>query len=150
MTSESARSAAINSVADIPQYQGLFSWVASIDHKQIGIMYITSALFFFLVGLTLAMIMKIQLMVPMNHFVSQDLYNQIFTMHGTTMIFLMAMPLLFGFSVYLVPLMIGAKDMAYPRLNAMGYWIYLFGALMLYFSFLGGGAPSAGCLATHR
>jgi cytochrome c oxidase subunit 1/cytochrome c oxidase subunit I+III len=107
-------------------------------------MYIVSALFFFLVGLTLALIMRVQLMVPMNRFVSQDAYNQIFTMHGTTMIFLMGMPLLFGFSVYLVPLMIGARDMAYPRLNAMGFWIFLFGALMLYFSFMGGGAPAAG------
>src|SRR6202522_1112967 len=113
----------ISTLADIPEYRGLWS---------------------FLVGLLLAMVMRIQLMVPMNRFVSQDFYNQVFTMHGTTMIFLMAMPLLFGFSVYLTPLMIGAKDMAYPRLNAMGYWIYLFGSLMLYFSFVGGGAPAAG------
>ncbi|MBU6455017.1 MAG: cytochrome c oxidase subunit I [Cyanobacteria bacterium REEB67] len=134
----------INTLADIPEYRGLWSWVTSIDHKQLGMMYIGSALFFFLVGLTLAMIMKIQLIVPNNHFVAQNFYNQVFTMHGTTMIFLMAMPLLFGFSVYLTPLMIGAKDMAYPRLNAMGYWVYLFGAMMLYFSFLGGGAPQAG------
>jgi cytochrome c oxidase subunit 1/cytochrome c oxidase subunit I+III len=134
----------ISTLADIPEYRGLWSWVTSIDHKQIGIMYIGSALCFFLVGLLLAMVMRIQLMVPMNHFVAQNFYNQVFTMHGTTMIFLMLMPLLFGFSVYLTPLMIGAKDMAYPRLNAMGYWIYLFGALMLYFSFMGGGAPSAG------
>jgi len=134
----------IQTLADIPEYEGLWSWVTSIDHKQIGIMYIGSALFFFLVGLALALIIKIQLMFPMNRFISQDFYNQTFTMHGTTMIFLMAMPLLFGYSVYLTPLMIGARDMAYPRLNAMGYWIYLFGALLLWFSFLGGGAPSAG------
>lgn len=134
----------ISSLADIPEYRGLWSWVTSIDHKQIGIMYIVSALGFFLIGLLLALIMRIQLMVPMNHFIPQNFYNQVFTMHGTTMIFLMAMPLLFGFSVYLTPLMIGAKDMAYPRLNAMGYWIYFFGALMLYFSFMGGGAPEAG------
>jgi cytochrome c oxidase subunit 1/cytochrome c oxidase subunit I+III len=134
----------LTSLADIPEYRGLWSWVTSIDHKQIGIMYVMSALFFFLVGLTLAIIMRIQLMVPMNHFVTQSTYNQIFTVHGTTMIFLMGMPLLFGFSVYLTPLMIGAKDMAYPRLNAFGYWIYLFGAIMLYFSFVAGGAPAAG------
>ena len=144
MTEELKIAKTITSLADIPEYQGLWSWVSSIDHKQLGIMYIGSALFFFLVGLALALIMRIQLMVPMSHFVSQDFYNQVFTMHGTTMIFLMAMPLLFGFSVYLTPLMIGAKDMAFPRLNAMGYWIYLFGAMMLYFSFMGGGAPSAG------
>src|SRR5271170_1496073 len=135
---------AITWIADIPEYQGLWSWVSSVDHKQVGIMYIASALFFFIIGLILALVMIIQLMVPMNHVISQDTYNQIFTMHGTTMIFLMAMPLLFGFSVYLVPLMIGARDMAFPRLNAMGFWIFLFGALLLYFSFVGGGAPAAG------
>src|ERR1700733_3295230 len=144
MTNELVPAKPITSLADIPEYRGVWSWVTSIDHNQIGIMYILSALGFFLVGLSLGLIMRIQLMVPMNRFVSQDFYNQVFTMHGTTMIFLMAMPLLFGFSVYLTPLMIGAKDMAYPRLNAMGYWIYLFGSLMLYFSFMGGGAPSAG------
>jgi cytochrome c oxidase subunit I len=133
-----------NWLATVPEYQGLWSWVTSIDHKQIGIMYIVGALFFFLAGLALALIMKIQLMVPMNHFVSQDTYNQVFTMHGTTMIFLVGMPLLFGYSVYLVPLMIGARDMAFPRLNAMGFWVFLFGAIMLYFSFVGGGAPAAG------
>jgi cytochrome c oxidase subunit 1/cytochrome c oxidase subunit I+III len=133
-----------NWLADVPEYHGLWSWVTSVDHKQIGIMYILSALFFFLAGLTLAIIIRIQLMVPMNHFVSQDAYNQIFTMHGTTMIFLMGMPLLFGFSIYLTPLMIGARDMAFPRLNAMGFWIFFFGALLLYFSFVGGGAPAAG------
>jgi cytochrome c oxidase subunit I len=131
-------------LAEVPEYQGLWSWVTSIDHKQIGIMYIGTALFFFLCGVILALMIKIQLAVPMNHFVTQDAYNQIFTMHGTTMIFLMGMPLLFGFAVYLVPLMIGARDMAFPRLNAMGYWIFLFGAILLYFSFVGGGAPAAG------
>src|SRR5271155_2494294 len=144
MTDASRKHTEISWIADIPEYQGLWSWVTSIDHKQVGIMYIASALFFFIIGLILALIMRIQLMVPMNHFVSQDTYNQIFTMHGTTMIFLMGMPLLFGYSVYLVPLMIGARDMAFPRLNAMGFWIYLFAALMLYFSFMGGGAPAAG------
>jgi cytochrome c oxidase subunit I len=133
-----------NSLSDIKQYHGLFSWITSIDHKQIGIMYILSALAFFLVGLSLALLMRIQLAVPMNHFLPQNVYNMVFTMHGTTMVFLMAMPLLFGFAVYLTPLMIGARDMAFPRLNAMSYWIYLFGALMLYFSFMGGGAPAAG------
>ncbi|HEY9717057.1 MAG TPA: cbb3-type cytochrome c oxidase subunit I, partial [Trichormus sp.] len=144
MTDASRPHTAVTWIADVPEYQGLWSWVTSIDHKQLGILYIVSALFFFLVGLILALIMRIQLMFPMNHVVSQDTYNQIFTMHGTTMIFLMGMPLLFGYSVYLVPLMIGARDMAFPRLNAMGFWIYLFAAFMLYFSFMGGGAPAAG------
>ena len=123
---------------------GLLSWVASIDHKQIGIMYIVSACAFLLVGVAEAVLMRVQLIKPLNTFLSPETYNQIFTMHGTTMVFLMAMPLLFGFAVYFVPLMIGARDMAFPRLNALGYWLYLFGALMLYFSFVAGGAPAAG------
>jgi cytochrome c oxidase subunit I len=125
-------------------YRGLASWVASIDHKQIGILYILSALVFFLVGVGEALAMRIQLMRPLNTFLSPQTYNQVFTMHGTTMVFLVAMPLLFGFAVYLVPLMIGARDMAFPRLNALGYWLYAFGALLLYFSFVAGGAPAAG------
>ena len=132
------------SLADIKEYRGVLSWVASIDHKQIGIMYILSGFFFLLVGVAEAMIMRVQLARPANHLISPETYDQLFTMHGTTMVFLMAMPLLFGFSVYLVPLMIGARDMAFPRLNAFGFWIYFFGALMLYFSFLAGGAPAAG------
>jgi cytochrome c oxidase subunit I len=125
-------------------YRGLAGWVASIDHKQIGILYILSALVFFLVGVGEALAMRIQLMRPLNTFLSPQTYNQVFTMHGTTMVFLVAMPLLFGFAVYLVPLMIGARDMAFPRLNALGYWLYAFGALLLYFSFVAGGAPAAG------
>lgn len=131
-------------LGDVPEYRGLWSWVTSIDHKQIGVMYVLSALFFFVIAVGLALVMKAQLAVPMNHIVNQDTYNQIFTMHGTTMVFLVGMPLIFGFGVYLTPLMIGARDMAFPRLNAMGFWIFLFGAMMLYFSFVGGGAPSAG------
>jgi cytochrome c oxidase subunit I len=125
-------------------YRGVAAWVASIDHKQIGILYILSALVFFLVGVGEALAMRIQLMRPLNTFLSPQTYNQVFTMHGTTMVFLVAMPLLFGFAVYLVPLMIGARDMAFPRLNALGYWLYAFGALLLYFSFVAGGAPAAG------
>lgn len=129
---------------EMPEYRGLLSWITSIDHKQIGIMYIVSAFFFLLIGVFEAVLMRIQLVKPMNHWLSPDLYNQIFTMHGTTMVFMVAMPLLFGFSVYLVPLMIGARDMAFPRLNALGYWLYLFGAIMMYFSFMHGGAPATG------
>jgi cytochrome c oxidase subunit I len=134
----------VTSLADIKEYRGLLSWVTTVDHKQIGIMYIVSAFAFFLAGVAEALTMRIQLMKPLNHFLSPGAYNQIFTMHGTTMIFLMAMPLLFGFAIYLVPLMIGARDMAFPRLNALGYWLYFFGALMMYFSFVAGGAPAAG------
>ncbi len=144
MSEESPANRAITSLADMKEYRGMLSWITSVDHKQIGILYIVSAFVFFLVGLGLALAMRIQLMVPVSHFMSPGAYNQIFTMHGTTMVFLMAMPLLFGFSVYFVPLMIGARDMAFPRLNALGYWLYLFGALMMYFSFVAGGAPDAG------
>jgi cytochrome c oxidase subunit I len=132
------------SLAEMPEYRGLLSWVTSIDHKQIGIMYIAAGFLFFLVGLAEAMLMRIQLIKPLNSWLSPSTYNQIFTMHGTTMVFLMAMPLLFGFAVYLLPLQIGARDMAFPRLNALSFWLYLFGALMLYFSFWAGGAPAAG------
>lgn len=125
-------------------YRGLLSWVTSVDHKQIGIMYILAAVLFLLVGAGEGLTMRLQLMHPNNPLLSAQTYNQIFTMHGTTMIFLMAMPLLFGFSVYLLPLMIGARDMAFPRLNALGFWLYFFAALMLYFSFMAGGAPAAG------
>ena len=138
---------AVTSLAEVKEYRGLLSWVASVDHKQIGILYIVSAFGFFLVGVTEAILMRLQLIEPLNDLLSPDTYNQIFTMHGTTMIFLMAMPLLLGFSIYLVPLMIGARDMALPRLNAWGYWVYLFGGILLYFSFIAGGAPAAGWFA---
>jgi cytochrome c oxidase subunit I len=122
----------------------LFSWVASVDHKQIGIMYLLTTLFFLGVGGVEALLMRVQLMVPHNHFLSPQAYAQIFTMHGTTMIFLVVMPMLIGFATYFVPLMIGARDMAFPRLNALSFWLLLFGGLLLYFSFLAGGAPAAG------
>jgi cytochrome c oxidase subunit I len=122
----------------------LMSWVASVDHKQIGILYMVTAFFFFLVGGVEALLMRIQLARPEEHFLSPTAYDQIFTMHGTTMIFLFVVPLLIGLATYLVPLMIGARDMAFPRLNAYSYWLLVFGALMLYFSFLAGGAPNAG------
>jgi cytochrome c oxidase subunit I len=123
---------------------GLLSWVASVDHKQIGILYLGTAFFFFLVGGFEALLIRLQLAQPGERLLSPEHYNQIFTMHGTTMIFLVVMPALLGFATYLVPLMIGARDMAFPRLNALSYWILLFGGLFLYFSFLAGGAPDAG------
>jgi len=124
--------------------QGLLQWISSVDHKQIGIMYLLVAFFFFLVGGVLALLMRVQLAVPENHFLSPQAYNQIFTMHGTTMIFFVLMPSVLGFSVYLTPLMIGANEMAFPRLNAFGLWMTFFGGLLLYFSFVAGGAPNAG------
>jgi cytochrome c oxidase subunit 1/cytochrome c oxidase subunit I+III len=124
--------------------EGLLSWVASVDHKQIGIMYIVTALIFFIVGGLEATLMRMQLARPNNTLLSPQVYNQLFTMHGTTMVFLMGMPMLIGFGNYLVPLMIGASDMAFPRLNAFGFWLLLFGGLLIYFSFVAGGAPDAG------
>ncbi len=124
--------------------EGLLAWVASVDHKQIGIMYMLAAAVFFGCGGLEALLMRVQLAVPNNHFLSPEAYNQIFTMHGTTMIFLVVVPLLIGMGTYLVPLMIGARDMAFPRLNAFGFWVFVFGGLLLYFSFLAGGAPAAG------
>src|SRR5215471_8191125 len=125
----------------------LYSWVTTVDHKRLGILYILYAISFLVIGGIEATIMRIQLIVPHNHFVSPQTFNRMFTMHGTTMIFFVAMPILFGFSNYLVPLMIGARDMAFPRLNAWSFWMTAFGGLLLYFSFVGGdglyGAGSA-------
>src|SRR5262250_3450677 len=116
----------------------LQSWITTVDHKRLGILYIVLALVFLVIGGLEATIMRIQLIVPHNHFVSPQFFNQMFTMHGTTMIFFVAMPILFGFGNYLIPLMIGARDMAFPRLNAFSFWLTAFGGLLLYFSFVGG------------
>src|ERR1700685_3068137 len=125
----------------------LHQWVTTVDHKRLGILYILSALVFLVVGGVEALIIRIQLMRPHNDFVSPEVFNRMFTMHGTTMIFFVAMPVLFGFANYLVPLMIGARDMAFPRLNAFSFWLSFLGGLLLYFSFFGGsglyGAGSA-------
>jgi cytochrome c oxidase subunit 1/cytochrome c oxidase subunit I+III len=110
----------------------------------IGIMYLMTSALFLLIGGAEALLMRLQLAMPMNHFLGPEAYNQLFTMHGTTMIFFVAMPAIFGFSVYFVPLMIGANEMAFPRLNAFSLWITVLGGFLLYFSFLAGGAPDAG------
>ncbi len=113
-------------------------WAVTVDHKKLGVMYIVSALGFFLVAGLEATLMRIQLAVPNNDFLPPNTFNRLFTMHGTTMVFLVGMPIFFGMANYLVPLMIGARDLAFPRLNAFGFWLFLFGGLLLYFSFLGG------------
>lgn len=132
----------------------MHEWIVTVDHKKIGLMYIATALVFLVVGGIEVLLMRIQLAVPDASFLSPETYNQLFTLHGTTMIFLVAMPILFGFANYLVPLMIGARDMAFPRLNAFSYWIYLFGAAFLYYSLIGGkglyggsGVPDVGWFA---
>src|SRR5882762_9088384 len=116
----------------------LHDWVVTVDHKRLGILYILSAPLFLVIGGMEATIIRIQLVVPHNHFVSPQVFNRMFTMHGTTMIFFVFMPMLFGFGTYLIPLMIGARDMAFPRLNAFSFWMTAFGGLLLYYSFIGG------------
>lgn len=123
---------------------GLMSWLTTVDHKRIGVLYLITAGLFFVLGGIEALIIRSQLATPNGTLVSPDFYNQLFTMHGTTMIFLAVMPLNTGFGNLVAPLMLGARDMAFPRLNAFGYWLYLFGGLLLYSSFFLGGAPNAG------
>jgi cytochrome c oxidase subunit 1 len=127
-----------------PVIGGLISWLLTVDHKRIGILYLVSASLFFLVGGLEALLIRIQLARPENTFLDPDTYNQVFTMHGTTMIFLVVMPLAAGFGNYMVPLMIGARDMAFPKLNALSFWTFLFGGLFMYSSFIFGGAPNYG------
>jgi cytochrome c oxidase subunit I len=120
------------------------AWLSTVDHKRIGVLYMLTGLFFFVVGGVEALFIRLQLAVPNNHFLHPDTFNQLFTMHGTTMIFLVAMPALFGFVNYILPLQIGARDMAFPRLNAFGFWCQPFGGILLHFSILAGGAPAVG------
>ena len=117
-----------------PEARGWTSWITTTDHKKIGIMYLYTVLAFFLLGGVEALLLRIQLGAPDNTFLSPEKYNQIFTMHGTTMIFLVVVPLWAGFANYLVPLMIGARDVAFPRINAWSYWMFLFGGIALYAS----------------
>jgi cytochrome c oxidase subunit 1 len=132
----------------------LHEWVVTVDHKRLGILYILYSTLFLLVAGAEALFIRIQLAFPHNHFLSAQVYNRFFTMHGTTMVFLVGMPYLFGFANYIVPLQIGARDMAFPRLNAFSFWLTAFGGLLLYYSFLGGGglygvgnAPDVGWFA---
>src|SRR5499425_1619018 len=120
-----------------PWVQVLHEWVITVDHKRLGILYILYALTFLVIAGAEAAIIRIQLMYPHNHFVSPQVFNRMFTMHGTTMIFFVAIPILFGFANFVVPLMIGARDMAFPRLNAFSFWLTALGGFLLYFSFLG-------------
>src|SRR5215471_7690392 len=138
----------------LPFTARLHELVVTVDHKKLGLMYIGSALFFLAVAGSMASVMRMQLAFPNNNLVGPGTFNRLFTMHGTTMVFLFGMPIVAGLSNYLVPLMIGARDMAFPRLNAFGYWMFLFGALLLFFSYVGapglsghGSAPDVGWFA---
>src|SRR5690349_19403955 len=123
---------------------GKFSWVTTVDHKKIAIMYGTLAICFFMVGGIEALFIRLQLARPDGTVLSAARYNEFFTMHGTTMVFLLGMPTAAAFGNYLVPLMIGARDVAFPRLNMLGFWIFAFGGIFLYSSFGLGGAPNGG------
>jgi cytochrome c oxidase subunit I len=123
------------------------AWLSTVDHKRIAVLYLLTALFFFVVAGVEALFMRLQLALPNNHFLNPDTFNQLFTMHGTTMIFLVVMPVVFGFVNYVLPLQIGARDMAFPRLNAFGFWCVPFGGILLHFSVLAGGAPAVGWFA---
>src|ERR1700688_2530288 len=137
-----------------PFVDHLHESIATVDHKRLGILYIVYALFFLVIGGIEAAVIRIQLIRPHNDFVSPQVFNRLSTMHGTTMIFFVIMPVLFGFANYLIPLMIGARDMAFPRLNAFSFWMTCFGGLLLYFSLVGanglygaGNAPDVGWFA---
>ena len=128
-----------------PQQTGSWKdWLSTVDHKKIGIMYGVTAMFFFVIGGAEALLIRIQLATPNGTLLSPDVYNQVFTMHGVTMIFLVIMPLAAAFANYLLPLQIGARDVAFPRLNALSFWIFLFGGLFLNTSWLLGGGADGG------
>jgi cytochrome c oxidase subunit 1 len=121
------------------------SWVTTVDHKRIGILYIVTSLVFFGAGGVLALLIRAQLATPNEHFITGNAFDELFTIHGTTMIFLFIVPFWAGLANYLIPLMIGARDMAFPRLNALSYWLYLFGGVVMFLSFFAsGGAARAG------
>src|SRR5947207_895613 len=127
-----------------PAYRGLWSWITTVDHKRIGILYGVSAGTFFVIGGLEALVIRLQLWVPNNTLVTAQTFNALFTMHATTMIFLAIMPLGAAFFNFILPLQIGARDVAFPRLNAFSYWAFILGGILLNVSFLLGGAPDAG------
>jgi cytochrome c oxidase subunit 1 len=124
--------------------RGVIGWLTDTDHKGIALRYIVTAFIFFLFGGIEAALMRIQLALPENHFLNPDQYNQIFTVHGTTMMFLFAVPIMTAMGVYLVPLMVGSRDVAFPRLNLYGYFVYLIGGILLYVALLSNTGPDAG------
>src|SRR5688572_20200958 len=126
-------------------YSGILEWITTTDHKKIGIMYLAFTMAFFVVGGVLALLVRTQLATSENDFLDQHQYNQFFTMHASTMLFLFVIPVGAGFGNYLVPLMIGAKDMAYPRINALSLWLIPLAAVIMFSSFfVEGGSASSG------
>jgi len=144
----------IDRASGISLVDRLHDLVVTVDHKKLGLMYIGTALIFLVVAGLMAVAIRLQLAVPNNTLLEPEVFNRFFTMHGTAMVFLVGMPIIAGLGNYLVPLMVGTRDMAFPRLNAFGYWMFVFGALLLYFSYLGapglnghGSAPDVGWFA---
>ena len=127
--------------------EGLVGWFSVVDHKVIAKRYIATAFVFFGIAGLLAAMMRIQLAVPDNHFLSADRYNQFFTVHGTAMMFLFAVPVMEAMGVYLVPLMVGTRAIAFPRLNAFSYYVYLFGGVMLFVALFVNSGPDVGWFA---
>ena len=126
---------------------GILGWLATVDHKEIGRRYIVTALLFLAAGGVLALLMRLQLARPDNNMIGASRYNELFTMHGSTMMFLFAVPVMEGVSVYIIPLMLGTRSTAFPRLNAFSYFMYLFGGLMLWIAFVLNIGPDVGWFA---
>ena len=124
-------------------------WITTTDHKRVGVLYLVTAMAFMMMGGVEALLMRAQLAAPGNTLLTAERYNQVLTMHGTTMVFLVVMPLWAGLANYFVPLQIGARDMAFPRLNALSYWLYLAGGIVFYLSVFAS-PPEAGWTATRR
>src|SRR5262249_32246244 len=138
----------------VPIIDRLHDLVVTVDHKKLGLMYIGAALIHLVLAGSMAGLIRAQLAVPHNDLISPPDFNRLFTIPGRAMVFFMGMPMIAGLMNYLVPLMIGTRDMAFPRLNAFGFWMFLFGGLLLYFSYLGapglsghGSAPDVGWFA---
>ncbi|MGZ5059436.1 MAG: cbb3-type cytochrome c oxidase subunit I, partial [Methylobacter sp.] len=140
--SDPANAARLQKIWETPT--GLRGQLTTVDHKIIGIRYLVTAFAFLLLGGLEALVMRLQLAHANQHVLTPEQYNQMFTMHGITMIFLYALPVLSGFSNYLWPLLLGSRDMAFPRLNALSYWVFLFSGLFIYASFLDGEGPNSG------
>src|SRR3982751_364964 len=123
---------------------GFVGWLMSVDHKRIGRRYVATALIFFVLGGLLAIAMRTQLAHSNAGLMGPDRYNQLFSMHGSTMMFLFAVPIMEAVAVYVIPLMVGTRNISFPRLNAFSYWIYLFGGIMIFLAFLSDVGPEAG------
>jgi cytochrome c oxidase subunit 1 len=130
--------------------RGIWGWLTSTNHKDIGLRFIVTAFVFFTLGGILALLMRLQLTVPQNNLLGPDLYNQIFTVHGTTMMFLFAVPVMEGMGLYLVPLMIGSRNVAFPRLMLFSYYVYLIGGIFLYVALFLNTGPDRGWFSYVR